>query len=104
MEQQKQCIASAVKLTEERMGSDSAKNSLYEYIHNQLTYISSCLEDKSYSREKLADVNLGRLSVREFEGKDDEYADLLKRAFFIVHYIRKGTRVPLLDKDGNIVK
>ena len=103
IEQQKLWIDAAVNLTQLKLRSGSNKE-LYEYILNQLVYIRDRLADKTLPRDKLPDINIGHLAVREFEGADQEYSEALKRAYFIVHYMKSGLKVPSLDKNGNIIK
>ncbi|MGF1731255.1 immunity protein Tsi6 family protein [Photobacterium kasasachensis] len=104
LNQQQLWINTAIDLTRERLGSDSQNSDLYNYILNQLEYIGECIRDKSLSRERLSDVNVGQLAVREFESIDREYSNSLKKVYFIVHYMKEGNKVPLLDESGNIVK
>ena len=101
IEQQQLWIEAAINLTSIRI-SNGGNKELYNYIQNQLDYINSCLNDKSYPRDKLSDINIGQLAVREFEGVDDEFAQALKRVYFITHYMMEGLKVPLLDDNGNI--
>lgn len=103
-EQQQSWVDAALELTNTRLNSDSKNTALYKYILKQLDYINNCLKDKAFSREKLSDINLGKLAVKEFESVDAEYSGVLKKAYFIVHHMKEGKKVPLLDEDGNIVK
>lgn len=103
IEQQQLWIDAAVNLTQLKLRNSSSKE-LYEYILNQLMYIRERLEDRTLSRDKLADINIGHLAVREFEDSDQEYSESLKRAYFIVHHMKIGLKVPLLDENGNVIK
>lgn len=101
--EQLHCVKVAIDLTNQRL-SKGANKELYEYILNQLNYIDECINDKSVERDKLAEVNIGQLAVREFEPVDSEYSEALKKAYFIVHYMKSGLKVPSLDEHGNIIK
>lgn len=103
IEQQQLWLDAAVNLTQLRLRNGSDKE-LYEYILSQLAYIRDRLTDKALPRDKLSDINIGHLAVREFEDTDQEYSEALKRAYFIVHYMKSGLKVPLLDKNGNVIK
>jgi len=102
--EQENSLSLAIDATNQRIESAPSESSIYEYILNQLIYIQSCLLDKSEDREKLHDVNIGALAVREFDGVDDQYSLLLKKVFFIVSYMQRGLKVPSLDEQGNIRK
>ena len=101
--EQESLLSLTVDATNQRKKS-TPESDIYEYILNQLTYIQSCLSNRSEDRSKLHEVNLGRIAVRDFEGIDEEYSVLLKKVFFIVHHMRNGLKVPLLDEQGNIRK
>lgn len=103
IEQQQMWIDAAIKLTELNLRSGS-NDKLYEYILNQLTYVRDRLVDRSLPRDKLHEVNIGHLAIREFEGRDQEYSEALKRAYFIVDHMKRGLKIPLLDTNGNVMK
>ena len=97
-EEQLKCVNEAIALTNKRKANS---NDIYHFILNQLTYIKSCISDKKINRNRLKQVNIGTIAVRELYD-DLEYSELLKHVYFIVYYIQEGKIVPKLDDSGNI--
>ncbi|HGE6030307.1 TPA: immunity protein Tsi6 family protein [Vibrio cholerae] len=95
-------VSEAKSLTENRIEKDPSRLNLYKVIFNQLEYVEKCIAGEVKTKSKLQDVNLGQLAVVEFEGRDDIYSNKLKDVYFIVHYMKKGLKVPELDNDGNV--
>lgn len=95
-------ISYAIDATRSRRRAEKGSVSIFEYIENQLLYVQNCIVDKSTDRSRLHNVNIGMLAIREFEGVDDSYSLALKKAFFVVSYMKRGLKVPAIDELGNI--
>lgn len=52
-------------------------NILVKSIKLQLKYLIDLEEGKEKDRSRLPEINLGLITVREIEGKDDELANIL---------------------------
>lgn len=102
--EQEDLVSIAIDETNQRIKSTLVDGKIYEYILNQLIYIQSCIRDKSKDRSELHNVNIGALAVREFDGVDESYSVVLQNVFFIVSYMKRGLKVPVLDEQGNIRK
>lgn len=83
--------------------AESNEKGIYQNIALQLSYIAECIANRESTRDKLADVNIGQLSVQFFDGVDDAYSSQLKRVYFIVDHLRRGLKVPKIDETGNVI-
>ena len=63
------------------------ENILLESADIQLGYLSDLLKGKPVDREKIRQINIGLIAVREIEGIDDELAELL---YEIDYWVRDG--------------
>lgn len=56
---------------------------------NQLDYLKNILEGKS-DRSKLDEINIGLISVREFENNYDDFANMIYEVVDIVKLLKKN--------------
>lgn len=56
---------------------------------NQLDYLKNVLEGKS-DRSKLDEINIGLISVREFENNYDDFANMIYEVVDIVKLLKKN--------------
>ncbi|WP_264408306.1 immunity protein Tsi6 family protein [Vibrio owensii] len=100
--QKLELISEALCFTNKRLSENGSDIKVYELVNMQLMYIKECLLDTTVSRNRLHDINLGHIAITKLDG-DVEYASLLKKVYFVVSYMKRGLKVPLLDEDGNCI-
>jgi hypothetical protein len=72
-------INKAISESNTYLSGETSGSSLFASILNQLNYIKDVLNNKK-SVEKLENINLGLIAIREFDNHDKEYSNLLKQS------------------------
>ena len=82
-------VKDAKRVLGERL-SAAPEFDLFQSIDIQLDYLLQILQGFSDNRDKLKEINVGVLAVREFEESDPDLARALKKVQYVVYKMTGG--------------
>ncbi len=66
---------------------------IFQSIDAQLVYMEKLITGKINDKSKLNQINVGLYAVKELEGSDSEFADILKKVQYIADRMAKGLKI-----------
>jgi hypothetical protein len=82
-------VETASRLAKERVAA-CPTSEVYESIALQVEYVRALLLDPNASRDRLEDITMGILAVRELEPSDPEFARHIREVSWLAERMRLG--------------